>query len=714
MNDKMGGDLTKIGIVGEYLIEVWKAAGMDLDNVEFRWASKEITENAHVYWPLMLDVARRFNITRIKKCCQIMGRLEGSLTSAQVLYPLMQCTDVFFLKADICQLGVDQRKVNMLAREYCDAAKKKFKPVILSHHMLYGLKKGQEKMSKSDPDSAVFMEDTVEDVERKINKGKQSMVSLCLIIGRDQSHLNFVSSAYCPTMADIEGEEGGDINAADTEEDAGKESMHLTKDTLKNPILDYVQHIVLSPPGSSFTCGTSSSPDGQTFTKYEDVKASFIKGDITPEQLKKGLINSLNQLLQPVRDHFTNDDNARQLLEQVREFKRTAAPSTDDDMPKVVRNDLVSSGTVPANSHLVMTSLPSSNPSLQSAADLLVKLSASPEKGSPKVLMLMDWTARVNGALDADAKLLSAYYSVLLTSLRALDKQLNGEENAVMNDVTVLLQSEAILKDPSNYWISVINAGRHFSLDTVMGAGIGLGEGMKDSEQVGVVIGRLMMVADVLAVNPKSIALDPAVDEMGSALAGLNIEESADGSPSALSVEAHLIQEYYKAKLSHPAITSQYPVPAVVHTSDGPNLQLQPPRESAALKTEFDEYFLLDDPKVNAKSKTKKSFCEPGNVDFCPPIELLAYFGGLDSGKEVTIQRSPDNGGDVTYTSKADLRKDFESGALHPGDLKGLVSSTMLAVLTSISDELKKSDEAVKGAKALKAFEKKMAKQKKK
>lgn len=34
----------------------------------------------------------------------------------------MQCTDVFFLKADVCQLGVDQRKVNMLARDYCDAA----------------------------------------------------------------------------------------------------------------------------------------------------------------------------------------------------------------------------------------------------------------------------------------------------------------------------------------------------------------------------------------------------------------------------------------------------------------------------------------------------------------------------------------------------------------------------------------------------------------
>jgi tyrosyl-tRNA synthetase len=85
MNDKMGGDLQKIVIVGKYLIEVWKAAGMDLQNVEFRWASDEITQRAHIYWPIMLDVARRFNVTRIKKCCQIMGRLEGSLTAAQVL-----------------------------------------------------------------------------------------------------------------------------------------------------------------------------------------------------------------------------------------------------------------------------------------------------------------------------------------------------------------------------------------------------------------------------------------------------------------------------------------------------------------------------------------------------------------------------------------------------------------------------------------------------
>ena len=36
--------------------------------------------------------------------------------------------------------------------------------------MLMGLKEGQEKMSKSDPDSAIFMEDAAEDVKRKIKK----------------------------------------------------------------------------------------------------------------------------------------------------------------------------------------------------------------------------------------------------------------------------------------------------------------------------------------------------------------------------------------------------------------------------------------------------------------------------------------------------------------------------------------------------------------
>ena len=56
-------------------------------------------------------VRSRYRRPQVRKCCTIMGRGEAGLSAAQMLYPLMQCTDVFFLRADVCQLGVDQRKV---------------------------------------------------------------------------------------------------------------------------------------------------------------------------------------------------------------------------------------------------------------------------------------------------------------------------------------------------------------------------------------------------------------------------------------------------------------------------------------------------------------------------------------------------------------------------------------------------------------------------
>ena len=36
--------------------------------------------------------------------------------------------------------------------------------------MIGGLKPGQRKMSKSDPENAIFMENTEKDIERKINR----------------------------------------------------------------------------------------------------------------------------------------------------------------------------------------------------------------------------------------------------------------------------------------------------------------------------------------------------------------------------------------------------------------------------------------------------------------------------------------------------------------------------------------------------------------
>jgi hypothetical protein len=42
LNNKMGGDLKKIQVVGEYMVEIWKAVGMDMERVQFVSASEEI------------------------------------------------------------------------------------------------------------------------------------------------------------------------------------------------------------------------------------------------------------------------------------------------------------------------------------------------------------------------------------------------------------------------------------------------------------------------------------------------------------------------------------------------------------------------------------------------------------------------------------------------------------------------------------------------
>lgn len=276
MNNKMDGDLDKIKVVGEYLIEVWKATGMDLKNVEFVWSSEIINKESNRYWLMVLDIARKFNVPRIVRCSQIMGREnQQDLSSAQIFYPCMQCADIFFLKADICQLGMDQRKVNMLAREYVDEVKKdkknknpdrpRFKPIILSHHMLAGLT--GEKMAKSDPKSAIFMDDSEKEVADKI-KG-----------------------AYCKE---------GDVE--------------------KNPPLEYIKYIIL-PSVGKFVVDKKDGP--VEYTDFETIAQDWKDLKIHPSELKPSLTKAINSLLDPVRKHFEQNENARKLMELVKSYKVT-------------------------------------------------------------------------------------------------------------------------------------------------------------------------------------------------------------------------------------------------------------------------------------------------------------------------------------------------------------------------------------------------------
>lgn len=273
LNNKMGGDLKKIRVVGEYMIEVWKACGMDMNNVKFIWSSEEINANPNEYWLRVMDIATKFKLPRVIRCSTIMGREnEKELFSSQIFYPCMQCADIFYLKADICQLGMDQRKVNMLAREYCDLVKPKIKlkPIILSHHMLMGLEKDMEKMSKSKPNSAIFMEDSVAEVNSKIK------------------------TAYCPPQV-IE----------------------------KNPCIDYLKHIVFQSRKEFVVSRKEENGGNKTYTSFEDLVKDYTEGLLHPGDLKPALAKAINEIIEPVRKHFETDQRAKGLLAQVKKYRTT-------------------------------------------------------------------------------------------------------------------------------------------------------------------------------------------------------------------------------------------------------------------------------------------------------------------------------------------------------------------------------------------------------
>jgi len=278
-NNKMGGDLEKIQVVGKYFIEVWKACDLNMKNVEFVWASDLL--NNREYWKTVMQIARNTTLKRILRTTQIMGRSEKDILQAShIIYPCMQAADIFHLGAKITQLGMDQRKVNVLAREIGEKVGF-WKPVIISHHMLMGLtppksneegveKSIEQKMSKSNPASSIFMTDTEKEVENKFKK------------------------AYCP-----EGQ---------------------VKD---NPVLEYCKYIIFEKVEEFIIERDKKFGEEISFNDYDKLESAFKKKEIHPLDLKKATAKYINEFLEPVREHFRKDKKAKELLEKVESFKVT-------------------------------------------------------------------------------------------------------------------------------------------------------------------------------------------------------------------------------------------------------------------------------------------------------------------------------------------------------------------------------------------------------
>ena len=124
-------------------------------------------------------------------------------------------------------------------------------------------------MSKSHPDSAIFMLDSEDDIKRKINK------------------------AYCP------------------------------KQIVENPILDYCKYIIFELVDSFKVERPEKYGGNVEYETYIALEKDYYRGKLNPPDLKPAVVKYLNQLLTPIREHFEKDKRAKELYEFVkREYQK--------------------------------------------------------------------------------------------------------------------------------------------------------------------------------------------------------------------------------------------------------------------------------------------------------------------------------------------------------------------------------------------------------
>ncbi len=279
LNKKLDGNLETIKRLSkEYFEEALRAGALcvraDPDKIEFVLGSELYDRLGSDYWASVVKVAKVTTLARMIRSTTIMGRKESEITeSAMLIYPAMQSADIFMMDINIAHAGTDQRNVHIVAREAAEELGFQ-KPVAIHAHLLQGLvppvlvedketgKKVMDteaaKMSKSKPDSAVFIHDHPEDIKRKIN------------------------GAYAPE---------GVVEF--------------------NPILDWIKNLIFYEESSSFTVSRADKFGGDiTYSSYGDLEKDYLDKKLHPMDLKKAVTEWLINKLEPARIYF--EDPARQ------------------------------------------------------------------------------------------------------------------------------------------------------------------------------------------------------------------------------------------------------------------------------------------------------------------------------------------------------------------------------------------------------------------
>lgn len=105
--------------------------------------------------------------------------------------------------------------------------------------------------------------------------------------------------------------------------------------------------------------------------------------------------------------------------------------------------------------------------------------------------------------------------------------------------------------------------------------------------------------------------------------------------------------------------------------------------------SEVDSKIDLLDSAANLKKKLKKAFCEPGNIVDNGLLSFVKFviFPLLRADEAFVLARKPENGGDQTFATYAEVETSFAAQDIHPADFKQAVEMYINRLLDPIRAE---------------------------
>jgi len=268
INDKLSGDWEIISKVSKYYQNAFKLVCPDAEIV---LGSKLYEENTE-YWTELVKFTKHMSLARTMRTLTIMGRSENEekIELAKLLYPPMQAVDIHYLDVDIAHSGMDQRKIHMLVREIFPKMKWKV-PVAVHHKLLPGLSKPADtndsqilgKMSKSDPNSGIFIHNSDDEIKKKISK------------------------AWC--------------------EEANIQN---------NPLLEIARTIIFHEFNEMNVERPEKFGGNVSYTNYNQLETDFVEKKLHPGDLKQTIGSYLVKIISPIREELNLSEELYEIIKK--------------------------------------------------------------------------------------------------------------------------------------------------------------------------------------------------------------------------------------------------------------------------------------------------------------------------------------------------------------------------------------------------------------